>query len=113
MDLAQRQEQPLVFPDVERGRKIPDRWQDIHDLPRDPAELAIRDKANLVLGSILLDTGDYAEAIPYFNRVRLDGPFSNQALHTSDRTFRAVTNTSTPAAIHSSPRPGKGRKGLR
>ena len=41
MDLAQRQEQPLVFPDVERGRKIPDRWQDIHDLPRDPAELAI------------------------------------------------------------------------
>ena len=41
MDLAQRQKQPLVFPDVERGRKIPDRWQDIHDLPRDPAELAI------------------------------------------------------------------------
>jgi tetratricopeptide (TPR) repeat protein len=49
----------------------------------DPAELAIRDKANLVLGSILLDTGDYAGAIPYFNRVRLDGPFSNQALLSS------------------------------
>ena len=49
----------------------------------DPAELAIRDKSNLVLGSILLDIGDYAEAIGYFNRVRLDGPFSNQALLSS------------------------------
>ena len=61
------------------------------------AELAIRDKANLVLGSILLDTEDYAEAVPYFNRVRLDGPFSNQALLSSgwanmslDRIDRAV-----------------------
>jgi len=46
----------------------------------DPAELAIRDKANLVLGTILLDDGEYAKAIPFLNRVRLDGPFSNQAL---------------------------------
>ena len=46
----------------------------------DPAELAMRDKSNLVLGTILLEDGEYASAIPYLNRVRLDGPFSNQAL---------------------------------
>ena len=46
----------------------------------DPAELAIRDKANLVLGTILLEDGEYDKAMPYLNRVRLDGPFSNQAL---------------------------------
>jgi tetratricopeptide (TPR) repeat protein len=46
----------------------------------DPAELAIRDKSNLVLGTILLEAGEYAKAIGFLNRVRLDGPFSNQAL---------------------------------
>jgi tetratricopeptide (TPR) repeat protein len=46
----------------------------------DQAELAIRDKSNLVLGTILLEDNDYSGAIPYLNRVRLDGPFSNQAL---------------------------------
>jgi len=46
----------------------------------DPAELAIRDKSNLVLGTILLEAGEYAQATPFLNRVRLDGPFSNQAL---------------------------------
>ena len=63
----------------------------------DEAELAIRDKANLVLGSILIETEAFAEAIPYFNRVRLDGPFSNQALLSSgwasmslERVERAV-----------------------
>ena len=46
----------------------------------DPGELAIRDKANLVLGTVFLEGEDYAQALPYLNRVRLDGPFSNQAL---------------------------------
>ena len=46
----------------------------------DPGELAIRDKANLVLGTLLLEEGQFAEAVPYLNRVRIDGPFSNQAL---------------------------------
>ena len=49
----------------------------------DAAELAIRDKSNLVLGTMLLETGDYEKAIPPLNRVRLDGPFSNQALLSS------------------------------
>jgi predicted negative regulator of RcsB-dependent stress response len=46
----------------------------------DPAELAIRDKSNLVLGTIFLEDGEHDKALPYLNRVRLDGPFSNQAL---------------------------------
>lgn len=49
----------------------------------DPAELAIRDKANLVAGTIHLEVEEYELAIPYLNRVRLDGPFSNQALLSS------------------------------
>jgi predicted negative regulator of RcsB-dependent stress response len=47
---------------------------------RDPGELAIRDKSNLVLGTILLEDGQYEAAVTYLNRVRLEGPFSNQAL---------------------------------
>ena len=46
----------------------------------DPAELAIRDKSNLVLGTLLAEAGNYQQALPFLNRVRLDGPFSNQAL---------------------------------
>ncbi len=46
----------------------------------DPSELAIRDKSNLVLGTILLEDGDHEQALPPLNRVRLDGPFANQAL---------------------------------
>ena len=49
----------------------------------DPAERAIRDKANLVAGTIHLEAEEYELAIPYLNRVRLDGPFSNQALLSS------------------------------
>ena len=46
----------------------------------DPAVLAIKDKSNLVLGKIMLDSSDYDQAKVFLNRVRLDGPFSNQAL---------------------------------
>lgn len=63
----------------------------------DPAELAIRDKSNLVLGTVLLEDGEYERAIPFLNRVRLDGPFSNQALLSAgwanlsiDQTERAI-----------------------
>ncbi len=50
------------------------------NVSEDEGELAIRDKSNLVLGTILLEEGDYENAVIYLNRVRLDGPFSNQAL---------------------------------
>jgi len=45
--------------------------------------VAIRDKSNMVLGSIMLQSTDYPHAIQAFDRVRLDGPFSNRALLSS------------------------------
>jgi tetratricopeptide (TPR) repeat protein len=44
---------------------------------------AIRDKSNMVLGSIMLQSTDYAHALQAFDRVRLEGPFSNRALLSS------------------------------
>lgn len=41
---------------------------------------AIRDKANLILGTMLFESADYARAYQALDRVRLEGPFSNQAL---------------------------------
>src|SRR5262249_46529484 len=46
----------------------------------DPAGLAIRDKSNLVLGAILFESGEFERARQSLDRVRLEGPFSNQAL---------------------------------
>jgi tetratricopeptide (TPR) repeat protein len=46
----------------------------------DPAGLAIRDKANLVVGSLLFESGNFERAKQALDRVRLEGPFSNQAL---------------------------------
>ena len=46
----------------------------------DPAGLAIRDKANLVLGSLLFESGNFERAKQALDRVRLEGPFSNEAL---------------------------------
>jgi hypothetical protein len=42
--------------------------------------LAIRDKANLVAATILLEAGDLAGASRLLERVRVQGPFANQAL---------------------------------
>jgi hypothetical protein len=46
----------------------------------DDAGLAIRDKSNLVLGSLLFESGNFERAKQTLDRVRLEGPFSNQAL---------------------------------
>ncbi len=46
----------------------------------DSAGLAIRDKSNLVLGSILFESSDFDRARQSLDRVRIEGPFSNQAL---------------------------------
>src|SRR5215510_14823392 len=46
----------------------------------DPAALAIRDKSNLVLGALLFESGNFERAKQSLDRVRLEGPFSNQAL---------------------------------
>ena len=58
----------------------------------DPAELAIRDKSNLVAGTIHLEAEEFESAIPYLNRVRLDGPFSNQALLSAGWANMSVNN---------------------
>src|SRR5499425_1433996 len=46
----------------------------------DPAGLAIRDKSNLVLGTMLFESGNFERARQSLDRVHLEGPFSNQAL---------------------------------
>ncbi|WP_308366186.1 MULTISPECIES: tetratricopeptide repeat protein [unclassified Microbulbifer] len=46
----------------------------------DPARQALSDKTNLLLGYHLMETGELELARPYFDRVHLEGPFSNKAL---------------------------------
>jgi len=46
----------------------------------DPESLAIRDKSNLVLGTLLFEASEFGPAQRALDRVRLEGPFSNQAL---------------------------------
>lgn len=41
---------------------------------------ALRDKANIALGYVLLANDDFPKAKAYFQRVRIRGPFSNKAL---------------------------------
>jgi hypothetical protein len=53
---------------------------------------AIRDKANLVLGTMLDESADHARARVALDRVRLDGPFSNQALLRAGWTEVAAGN---------------------
>jgi hypothetical protein len=47
---------------------------------RDRAARAIRDKSNLVLGTLLFESSEFGPAQRSLDRVRLAGPFSNQAL---------------------------------
>jgi tetratricopeptide (TPR) repeat protein len=58
----------------------------------DAATEAIRDKANLVLGTLLYETGDAARAERTLDRVRLEGPFSNQALLRAGRSEVSAGN---------------------
>ncbi|MHC4707143.1 MAG: tetratricopeptide repeat protein [Planctomycetota bacterium] len=60
------------------GRQYLDRTGHINS--NDMLTLAIKDKANLVLGSKLLKEKNYEGAKQVFDRVRLNGPFSNRAL---------------------------------
>ena len=49
----------------------------------DTATGAIRDKSNMLLGNLLTRDSDFEHAQRAFDRVRLEGPFSNQALLSS------------------------------
>jgi tetratricopeptide (TPR) repeat protein len=80
----------------------------------DPATLAIRDKSNLVLGTLQSESSEFGPAQLSLERVRLDGPFSNQALlragwaEASAKNFERalvpwgilVQRESTDAAVH-------------
>src|SRR5687768_6842195 len=44
------------------------------------AAKAIRDKSNLILGDLLFEANEFERAQLSFDRVRMDGPFSNHAL---------------------------------
>ncbi len=44
------------------------------------AIVGIRDKTNMVLGRLMLEANDFGSAQRYFDRVSLEGPYSNQAL---------------------------------
>jgi len=46
----------------------------------DEAVLAVRDKSNFVLGTLLVEDEQFERAKQAFDRVRLEGPFSNPAL---------------------------------
>jgi predicted negative regulator of RcsB-dependent stress response len=46
----------------------------------DRTTLAIRDKSNLLLGTLLFESSQFGPAQQSLERVRLDGPYSNQAL---------------------------------
>lgn len=60
------------------GREHLDRTGQINS--NDELTMSIRDKANLVLGSKLLEEKNYDAAKQVLDRVRLNGPFSNRAL---------------------------------
>jgi hypothetical protein len=47
---------------------------------RDPATLAIRDKSNLILGTLLFESSAFGPSQHSLERIRLEGPFSNLAL---------------------------------
>jgi tetratricopeptide repeat protein len=64
-----------------RGRDSIEQLDKAGQLPAaDDAGQAIRDKSNLVLGTMLFEAGDFERAKHSLDRVRLEGPFSNQAL---------------------------------
>lgn len=46
----------------------------------DAGAAAIRDKSNLILGDLQVESADFVHAQQSLERVRLEGPFSNQAL---------------------------------
>lgn len=58
----------------------------------DEASLAIRDKSNLVLGTLLMEDEDFGGAQLSLDRVRLEGPLSNQALLSAGWADMAAEN---------------------
>ena len=58
----------------------------------DAATQAIEDRANMVLGKLTLESADYERAQRSFDRVHLEGPYSNQALLNAGWAYAAAGN---------------------
>jgi predicted negative regulator of RcsB-dependent stress response len=69
--LLQEGQQRAALQQLDRAGQVKD---------SDSATLAIRDKANFVLGMLLFEDSEFAAAQRSLDRVGLEGPFSNQAL---------------------------------
>ena len=81
--LLQAGRQPDALNQLDRAGQVGD---------GDHATEAIRDKSNLVLGTILLEAGEFDQAKQFLDRVSLEGPFSNQALLSSGWADVSVEN---------------------
>lgn len=69
--LLQDQRADAALEQLDKAGRIP---------ARDESAKAIKDKSNLILGDLLFESNRFERAQLSFDRVRLDGPFSNQAL---------------------------------
>lgn len=58
----------------------------------DSATAAIGDKANMVLGRLTLESADFERAQRSFDRVHLEGPYSNQALLNAGWAYASAEN---------------------
>ena len=58
----------------------------------DPATAAIEDKSNMVLGRLMLESANFDRAERSFDRVHLEGPYSNQALLSAGWAYASAEN---------------------
>jgi tetratricopeptide (TPR) repeat protein len=58
----------------------------------DPATTAIEDKSNMVLGRLMLESANFERAQRSFDRVHLEGPYSNQALLSAGWAYASAEN---------------------
>jgi len=58
----------------------------------DPASAAIEDKSNMVLGRLMLQSANFERAQRSFDRVHLEGPYSNQALLSAGWAYASAEN---------------------
>ena len=58
----------------------------------DPPTAAIEDKSNMVLGRLMLESANFEHAQRSFDRVHLEGPYSNQALLSAGWAYASAEN---------------------
>ncbi len=58
----------------------------------DAATAAIEDKSNMVLGRLMLESANFERAQRSFDRVHLEGPYSNQALLSAGWAYASAEN---------------------